>query len=212
MKLGRLLIRLVVGGLFIGHGTQKLFGWFSGPGPEGAGEMMARIGLAPPRHHALLAGVTETAGGALMAAGLATPLASAALIGSMVTAIEAVTAKRGPWVQKGGYEYNLMLIATLFDLVETGPGELSADHALGIRATGPRWAFASLGAGAVCGSAVVAFGRRRARLAAAHAAEQQPDSAEPAVIESREVSGAPSRRRGDGTRPAAPEAEATRRS
>jgi putative oxidoreductase len=32
MKIGRLLVRLVVGGLFIGHGTQKLFAWFGGPG------------------------------------------------------------------------------------------------------------------------------------------------------------------------------------
>src|SRR5262249_32793408 len=31
MKIGRLLVRLVVGGLFVGHGTQKLFGWFDGP-------------------------------------------------------------------------------------------------------------------------------------------------------------------------------------
>jgi len=32
MKIGALLLRLVVGGLFVGHGTQKLFGWFGGHG------------------------------------------------------------------------------------------------------------------------------------------------------------------------------------
>jgi putative oxidoreductase len=35
MNAGRLIARVVIGGLFVGHGTQKLFGWFGGPGPEG---------------------------------------------------------------------------------------------------------------------------------------------------------------------------------
>jgi uncharacterized membrane protein YphA (DoxX/SURF4 family) len=34
MHLGRLLLRLAIGGTFIVHGTQKLFGWFGGYGPE----------------------------------------------------------------------------------------------------------------------------------------------------------------------------------
>ena len=46
-----------------------------------------------------------------MALGLATPLASAALIGTMLTAIQRVHLKNGPWVTKGGYEYNVVLIA-----------------------------------------------------------------------------------------------------
>ncbi len=35
MSVGRLGARLLIGGLFIGHGTQKLFGWFGGPGRAG---------------------------------------------------------------------------------------------------------------------------------------------------------------------------------
>jgi hypothetical protein len=35
MNIGRVLARLTIGGLFIGHGTQKLFGWFGGPGIDG---------------------------------------------------------------------------------------------------------------------------------------------------------------------------------
>jgi putative oxidoreductase len=56
MKLGRLLVRLVVGGLFIGHGTQKLFGWFEGPGPDGTEQMMYKLDMHPARHNALAAG------------------------------------------------------------------------------------------------------------------------------------------------------------
>ena len=83
MKIGRLLIRLVVGGLFIGHGSQKLFGWFGGPGPDGTEQMMYKIDMHPARRQALAAGLTETAGGALLAAGLATPLAAASLTGGL---------------------------------------------------------------------------------------------------------------------------------
>ena len=82
LRLG--LIGLVVGGLFIGHGTQKLFGWFGGPGPDGTEQMMYKIDMHPARRHAFAAGLTETAGGALLTAGLATPLAAACLIGAPV--------------------------------------------------------------------------------------------------------------------------------
>ena len=64
---GRLVARGVIGGLFIGHGTQKLFGWFSGPGPQGTGQMMQSLQMLPPQRNALLAGSTETASGALLA-------------------------------------------------------------------------------------------------------------------------------------------------
>jgi putative oxidoreductase len=60
VKIGRLLLRLAVGGFFIGHGTQKLFGWFGGHGREGTAQMFEQLGLRPGQHHALAAGVAET--------------------------------------------------------------------------------------------------------------------------------------------------------
>ena len=166
MNLGRLLARAVIGGLFIGHGTQKLFGWFDGPGPDGAAQMMDKVQLHPPRRHAMAGGVTETAGGTLVALGLATPLGAAALTGTMITAIRKVHAKNGPWVTNGGYEYNLVLIAALFALVDGGPGAFSLDRLLGIDDTGPAWALGALAAGAATSAAVIAFGERQARAAA----------------------------------------------
>jgi putative oxidoreductase len=148
MGLGRLIVRLIVGGLFIGHGTQKLFGWFGGPGPTGTEQMMAALQLHPPRRNALAAGAAETGGGVLLAAGLATPLAAASLI--------------GPWVTNGGYEYNLVLIAALLGLVDGGPGELSLDRALGIHDTGPRWALGALALGAAASALTVQLGRHAA--------------------------------------------------
>jgi putative oxidoreductase len=146
-NLGRLLVRLVIGGLFVGHGTQKLFGWFGGGGPEGTGKFFESIGLRPGKKHALAAGTAEAAGGALLAAGLATPVAAAALIGVMATAVKQVHWPKGPWVTSGGWEYNAVLIAVLFTLAERGPGKISLDEALGTTRCGTRWALFALGAG-----------------------------------------------------------------
>jgi putative oxidoreductase len=157
---GRLLLRSVIGGLFIGHGTQKLFGWFGGPGREGTEHMMERLSMRPPRHYALAAGATETAGGALLAAGLATPLAAAGLIGVMFTAIRKVHLPNGPWNSSGGYEYNLVMIGALASLVDGGPGKVSVDRLLGIHRTGPGWALGALAAGAAASALAVELGRR----------------------------------------------------
>jgi len=162
MKIGRLIVRVVIGGLFIGHGTQKLFGWFNGPGPAGAQQMMHRLNLHPTRRNALAAGVTETAGGALLVAGLATPLGAASLIGVMITAIRTVHLKNGLWAANGGYEYHLVLIAALLALVDGGPGELSADAAFGIHKPGLAWALTALTAGAAASILTVELGHRAA--------------------------------------------------
>jgi putative oxidoreductase len=77
----------------------------------------------------------------------------------MVTAIRKVHAANGLWNAKGGYEYNLVLIAALLGLVDGGPGALSVDRALGIHDTGPAWALAALGAGAVASALAIELGR-----------------------------------------------------
>ncbi|MGH3325706.1 MAG: DoxX family protein, partial [Streptomyces sp.] len=68
---GLLALRLGTGGVLIAHGTQKLFGWFGGPGLEGAGQFMEQIGFRPGRRNALASGLGEAGGGALLALGLA---------------------------------------------------------------------------------------------------------------------------------------------
>ena len=143
MKLGRLLLRLVVGGFFVGHGTQKLFGWFGGHGLDATGSFFEHLGLRPGKRHALAAGAAEAGGGTLIALGAATPLAASVLTATMLTAINRVHLRNGPWVTNGGYEYNVVLIAAVLALTETGPGSPSVDDgAAGSRSTvpgGPRW-------------------------------------------------------------------------
>lgn len=159
MKFARLVARLIIGILFVGHGTQKLKGWFGGPGIEGTTGMMESLDLHPPRRHAMAAGAAETAGGALLAAGLLTPLASATLIGVMITAIRTVHGPKGPWVMQGGYEYNLVLIAALLALAEEGPGSLSLDGAIGLRPNGVPWSLGALALGTAASVATVETGR-----------------------------------------------------
>jgi putative oxidoreductase len=137
MKFGRTLARVLIGGLFVGHGTQKLFGWFGGHGPEGTGQFFeSALGLAPGKRNAQAAGWAETAGGALLAAGIATPAAGAALIGTMITAVRTAHLKNGPWVTDGGWEYNAVLIATITALVDEEQGAAAALAALGAGVAG----------------------------------------------------------------------------
>jgi putative oxidoreductase len=149
MDLGRLLLRGVVGALFVGHGTQKLFGWFEGHGLEATGGFFENLGLRPGRRHATAAGAAEAGGGALLALGAATPVAATMISATMLTAIRKVHLPKGPWVTQGGYEYNLALIALSAALVETGPGRFSVDAKLFPRWKGTGWAIASLAAAGI---------------------------------------------------------------
>ena len=147
MDVGRLAVRGIVGPAFVGHGTQKLFGWFGGHGLEGTAGGFESLGLRPGRRHAVAAGVAELAGGVMLTLGAFTPLAATVITSVMTTAIRKVHAKHGPWVTQGGYEYNAAVIGIAAALAETGPGRPSVDAALFPRLHGPKWAALALGAG-----------------------------------------------------------------
>jgi putative oxidoreductase len=116
--------------------------------------------MRPTRANALAAGVTETAGGALLALGAATPVAAASLIGTMATAIHKVHRPNGPWVAQGGWEYNAVLIAALTALIDAGPGDVSVDALAGRDEWGPGWAVGGLALGGAAAAAAIALGRR----------------------------------------------------
>ena len=127
MAFGTLLLRTTVGGLFIGHGLQKLTGAFDGPGLEGATGFMASLGIHPPRQNAIAAASAETFGGAALVLGLATPAAAAALIASMTTAVRKVHLQNGVWNAGGGWEFNAVLAAAAAAIAADGPGPISVD-------------------------------------------------------------------------------------
>lgn len=163
MDLALLVLRLVVGLLFVGHGAQKLFGSFGGSGLEGTAGFFEKAGLAPGRVHATAAGVAEFGGGALLALGLLTTIAAAALIAVMTAAVIAVHARKGLWNTGGGFEYNAVLAAVAFALAAMGAGSWSLDSAIGIDMSGVGWGLAALGAGLIGGAGAVLTGRLEER-------------------------------------------------
>jgi putative oxidoreductase len=159
MNLGLFVLRLVVGLLFAGHGAQKLFGIFGGHGLHGTAGFFEGIGLKPGRLHATAAGLIEFGGGILLALGLITPIASAALIAVMTAAVITVHFPKGVWVTDGGYEYNLVLAAAAFALSGIGAGSWSLDHAFSISMHSVGWALGALVVGVLGGVGAVLSGR-----------------------------------------------------
>jgi putative oxidoreductase len=159
MDLALFALRIVVGLLFVGHGAQKLFGAFGGAGIDATASNFERIGLGPARLHAITAGCAELGGGLLLALGLLTPLAAAAIVAVMVTAIITVHARNGLWNTEKGFEYNLVLIVAAFAVVGAGPGAWSLDNALGLALSGIGWALAALAAGMIGSIGTVLIGR-----------------------------------------------------
>ena len=153
MSVGMLILRVVVGLLFIGHGTQKLFGWFGGGGPEGTSGFFGSLGYRSPRTMALVGGLTETVGGALVLLGLLTPLGSALLIGMMVSAILSVHLDKGLWNSNGGFEFPLVMIAAA-TAIAFDPGRYAIDRALELGLDGKLFGVLALSVGLLAGVAV----------------------------------------------------------
>ncbi|SEU11865.1 DoxX family protein [Paenibacillus sp. NFR01] len=130
VSVGLLVIRLVIGVIFIGHGAQKLFGWFGGYGPKGTGGWMESIGIKPGVAMAVTAGLLEFVGGLLFAAGLLTPLAALFIAGAMLGAIVKVHAPNGFWSTANGVEFPLILLAVAVGVAVTGAGSISLDAVL----------------------------------------------------------------------------------
>jgi putative oxidoreductase len=176
MHVGRLLLRLTIGGTFFVHGTQKLFGWFGGYGPEGTGQFFESLGLRPGRRNAIAAGVTETGSGVLIALGLATPLAAAGLSAVMITALRTAIWNEGFKPATG--EHEVLLAAASLALTETGPGEPSLDSAMGSERHGLSWTLAALGAGAAGSALAISMGQRQPTPSSAAAPAEAPATPE----------------------------------
>jgi putative oxidoreductase len=180
MDLGRLLLRLTIGGTFFVHGTQKLFGWFGGSGPDGTGQYFESLGLRPGRRNAIAAGSTEAGCGILTVLGLGTPLAAAGLSAVMIAALRTAVWNEGFKPATG--EHEVLLAVAALALTETGPGAPSLDSALGIERRGSAWTLAALGAGAAGSAIAIEMGRRQPEAAPAEPAEGHATS-EPSAPE-----------------------------
>lgn len=162
MSIGTFALRLAVGGFVAAHGLQKLRGSFGGPGLEGTARIMESLDMHPAPLQARAVALTETIGGLALAAGAATPVAAAGIIGAMTTAVRKVHFKNGPWSSKGGYEFNAVLIAAAVAIASDGPGVISIDAIAGKRKWGVLGGLFALGAGVAASFAITELSKRLA--------------------------------------------------
>ncbi|WP_079022888.1 DoxX family protein [Streptomyces odonnellii] len=128
---GLLTLRVVVGGLVAAHGVQKMTHWLGGSGLAAGAEEFRQDGFRGGRLTAVAAGTGQAGGGLMLAAGLLTPLAVAA-VASVMTVAVTVKYPHGLWVQDDGYEFPLVLIVSAAATGLAGPGVWSLDHLVGI--------------------------------------------------------------------------------
>ena len=152
---GLLVARLIAGGLVAGHGAQKLFGWFEGPGWERwTGITESRMGMRPGRFWGTMQAAGEFVGGSLTALGFLTPLGPLGIVATMLAASEKGHRGKPIWAAKGGPELALSFLATAVVTGTQPPGRYSLDSLLGVRV--PRWltALAALGSVALLAETV----------------------------------------------------------
>ncbi|MDQ2866474.1 MAG: DoxX family protein [Candidatus Eremiobacteraeota bacterium] len=125
--------RAVLGASIAAHGTQKLYGWFDGPGIEGATHFMGVLGFHPGERYARLSASTEIAAGVLIATGTLGPVGPALLASVMTTAAGSVHVQNGYFNEKKGFELNTMYALAALLLAANGFGRISVDHAIGLR-------------------------------------------------------------------------------
>ena len=133
--LGLLVSRLVIGLSYASHGAQKAFGWFEGPGPQGAAGFMESLGFKPGDKYAQAGSYTELASGTMIALGFGGPIGPAMVLGSMLVAQETVHRKNGYFAAKGGIELGVIYSAGALALASAGYGDASLDRALGLDKT-----------------------------------------------------------------------------
>ncbi|MGE3268607.1 MAG: DoxX family membrane protein [Chloroflexota bacterium] len=161
---GLLLLRLVVGGLMFGHGAQKLFGWWGGPGLTGfIGMTGGHLRFRPAWLWGPVGALSETVGGLLVLLGLLHPLGAAAIVAAMLIAISV----HWPafWATERGYEYALLNLVAALGLALAGPGAYALDTVLGIALPEPATLILALGL-AVLGAGVALATRAPASVAA----------------------------------------------
>jgi putative oxidoreductase len=131
VDLTSVILRVAVGVTMLAHGWNHVYGGGKLPGTA---RWFASIGFRHSKVHALLASVGELAAGALLIAGLLTPLAAASVVGTMLVALIANHRKNGYFIFRPGegYEYVLMITLVSLAIGAVGGGRISLDHALGM--------------------------------------------------------------------------------
>jgi putative oxidoreductase len=125
LDIGLLVLRLVLGGMFVTHGLDQLFGWFDGLGRGGTEDLISGYGFSDPQIFTWVLAISQTVGGALLILGLFTPIGAAAILAVMANVIVV----KGDWSRfLGTVELEMMYAGAAFALLFTGPGRVSIDR------------------------------------------------------------------------------------
>jgi putative oxidoreductase len=114
-----LLLRTILGAIFIAHGFGKVSGDI-----DGFARLVARLGFPLPHLFAWVAALSEFLGGICVLIGLFTRYAALALAIVMSVAVTQVHLHEG---LIGGYEFPLALLGVAVSLMLSGAGPLSFD-------------------------------------------------------------------------------------
>jgi putative oxidoreductase len=128
--------RAALAATMLHHGREKL----QAQTRQQAGEAFEGLGIRPGHFWALATGVAEACAGAFALAGILTRAAAVAVLVTQGVAIAKVHRPKGFAITKGGYEFNLALIAMATELLVGGPGRYSL-HGLATRLARPRRGF-----------------------------------------------------------------------
>lgn len=121
-----MLLRIVVGGVLLAHGAQKVFEYT----PAGTAASFEKMGVPAAAFMGPAVAWLELIGGALLIIGLLTRLVAVLLAADMIGALFLVHLKAGIFVAEGGFEFVAVLAAALLALVLAGPGKLALDAAV----------------------------------------------------------------------------------
>ena len=121
-----LIARVAIGFILLAHGWQK----FNEYTLDGTTAAFGDMGVPAPAAAALFAAVVELIGGLALIAGLLTPVFAALNALNLTGALIIVHAGNGVFVENGGYELVLALIAGLLLIGTLGAGRYSADELL----------------------------------------------------------------------------------
>lgn len=118
-----LVLRVVIGAVFIAHGAQKLFFY----GFAGTSGSFAQMGVPLPDLAGPLVGLIEFVGGIALVLGIATRIAAVLLAIDMIVAVFLVHLPFGIFAADGGYELPLALIGGAVAVILAGAGRYSLD-------------------------------------------------------------------------------------
>jgi len=127
---GILVLRLGLGVMFMGHGLQKAFGMFGGPGVAGFAQFLGTLGFVPAQLWAYVAAYTELICGICLVLGVATRISSCLLLVLISVAAFKVHLSKGFFLQSGGFEYTFIIAAVCIALMLLGPGKFGLSQKL----------------------------------------------------------------------------------